>query len=143
MRRVAVALLCSTATALVAPPTARRPTALAASATAEVPVKTFDGAGNRIAKGGEKVTVGVKGPGHNDVVVKVSDRKDGSYALKFVPPAAGLYTLTVRMGREAVGEPINVTVYRSPTAAASALKLNINGVPPINAAAGGLCVWRG
>ena len=47
------------------------------SGTPKIQLKTFDGAGNRIAKGGEKVTVGVKGPGHNDVVVKVSDRKDG------------------------------------------------------------------
>jgi len=43
MRRVAVALLCASTAALVAPPTARRPKALAASATADVPVKTFEG----------------------------------------------------------------------------------------------------
>ena len=97
-------------------------------------LKTADGAGNPLTKGGEKVGVSVKGPGHNDVVVKVHDRKDGSYALKLVPPAAGLYTLTVRMGREVVGAPISLTVYRSPTAAAAQLKLHL-GVPPINAAA--------
>ena len=60
MRRVAVALLCATGSALVAPPTARRPTALAASATAEVPVKTFDGADSGKATLNLKVTKGEK-----------------------------------------------------------------------------------
>ena len=60
MRRVAVALLCATGSALVAPPTARRPSALAASATAEVPVKTFDGADSGKATLNLKVTKGEK-----------------------------------------------------------------------------------
>ena len=60
MRRVAVALLCATGSALVAPPTARRPSALAASATAEVPVKTFDGADSGKATLSLKVTKGEK-----------------------------------------------------------------------------------
>ena len=61
MRRVAVALLCATGSALVAPPTARRPSALAASATAEVPVKTFDGADSGKATLNLKVTKGEDG----------------------------------------------------------------------------------
>merc|ERR1719324_1626295 len=60
MRRVAVALLCATGAALVTPPTARRPSALAASATAEVPVKTFDGADSGKATLNLKVTKGEK-----------------------------------------------------------------------------------
>jgi hypothetical protein len=97
-------------------------------------LRTYDIAGNNLTKGGEKVSVSVKGPGHHDIVVKVRDEKDGGYALKFVPPAAGMHTLTIRLGREIVGSPINLMVYRSPTAAANALKLNL-GVPPLQGAA--------
>merc|ERR1712094_99221 len=46
--------------ALVAPPTARRPSALAASATAEVPVKTFDGGDAGTKTLSLKVTKGEK-----------------------------------------------------------------------------------
>ena len=61
MRRAAVALLCTGAAALVAPPaaTARR-SALSASATADVPVKTFDGGDAGTATLNLKVTKGEK-----------------------------------------------------------------------------------
>ena len=61
MRRAAVALLCTGAAALVAPPaaTARR-SALSASATADVPVKTFDGGDAGTASLNLKVTKGEK-----------------------------------------------------------------------------------
>ena len=61
MRRAAVALLCTGAAALVAPPARpARATALAASATAEVPVKTFDGGDAGTKTLSLKVTKGEK-----------------------------------------------------------------------------------
>jgi large subunit ribosomal protein L4 len=61
MRRAAVALLCTGAAALVAPPARpARATALAASATADVPVKTFDGGDAGTATLNLKVTKGEK-----------------------------------------------------------------------------------
>ena len=101
-------------------------------------MRTYDAAGNALSQGGEKVNVIVKSPGHNnDVVVKVRDEKDGGYALKFIPTASGMYTLTVKMGRETVGQPANIMIYRSPTSAANALKLNL-GVPPLPTAERGM-----
>ena len=59
--RVALALLAAGATALVAPlSTARRPTTLAATATAEVPVKTADGVDAGSATLSLKITKGEK-----------------------------------------------------------------------------------
>jgi len=70
-------------------------------------------------------------PGRMQQAPKVNVRDDGNgtYGLKFVPTVAGIYTLTVVLGKEQVGEAINVTVYRSPTSAANALKQL--SVPPL------------
>ena len=93
-------------------------------------MRSYDAAGNALTKGGEKVSVHVKTPGHNDslLTVKVRDEKDGAYALKFVPTASGMHAVSVKMGRETIGAAAQVMVYRSPAAASSALKLNINDI---------------
>lgn len=95
-------------------------------------LKAYDAAGNAIDKGGEKVVVKVVGaPGGSQQMPKVTVRDDGNgtYGLKFVPAVAGAYTLAVMLGREQVGTALPVTVYRSPTSAANALKHL--GVPPL------------
>ena len=95
-------------------------------------LKAYDGAGNVIETDGEKVSVKVTNmPGRMQQAPKVNVRDDGNgtYGLKFVPTVAGIYTLAVVLGKEQVGEAINVTVYRSPTSAANALKQL--SVPPL------------
>ena len=93
-------------------------------------MRTYDAAGNALSKGGEKVSLHVKTPGHNDtaLTIKVRDDKDGTYSLKFVPTVSGMHVVTVKMGKETVGPTISIMIYRSAAAAASALKLNIGAV---------------
>lgn len=78
-------------------------------------LRARDAAGNCLTKGGERVNVAVKGPSHSQgMKVVVRDERDGSYAVKFVPPASGQYSLTVAMGREQVPHPSSRTSTQQP-----------------------------
>eukprot|EP01119_Soliformovum_irregulare_P015542 TRINITY_DN437_c0_g1_i1.p1 TRINITY_DN437_c0_g1~~TRINITY_DN437_c0_g1_i1.p1 ORF type:complete len:1056 (-),score=389.88 TRINITY_DN437_c0_g1_i1:223-3369(-) len=75
-----------------------------------VKVEARDKNGNPIGKGGDHVTVEVKGP-NGDVPVELKDNGDGTYVADYEPTALGPHTVEVKLvGDHVAKSPYHVTV---------------------------------
>ena len=106
--------------------------AIVGSATSFV-IRAIDATGNAIRKGGERFSVIGKGPGQ-PVKVSVTDQKDGTYAVSYVPTSSGSYTISVYLGKHAVSHACvyAVRMHERPTSAPPAVApphLKLKNVP--------------